>query len=225
MFRGPYLSVSLALLVGLAACAPVFAGEGVKLPDPALDPAAAAGDQVAVLAGGCFWGVEGVFEHVKGVKKVLAGYSGGQARTANYDDVSDGDTGHAESVQITYDPAQVSYGQLLKIYFSVALDPTLVDRQGPDRGKQYRSAIFYATPAQKQVANAYVAQLTAAKAFDAPIATQLVPLDKFYPAEGYHQNYMRLHPDAAYIVYNDAPKVAALKRIYPGVYQPWAGEP
>jgi peptide-methionine (S)-S-oxide reductase len=225
MFRGPYLSVSLALLVGLAACTPVFAGEGVKLPDPALDPAAAAGDQVAVLAGGCFWGVEGVFEHVKGVKKVLAGYSGGQARTANYDDVSDGDTGHAESVQITYDPAQVSYGQLLKIYFSVALDPTLVDRQGPDRGKQYRSAIFYATPAQKQVANAYVAQLTLAKAFDAPIATQLVPLDKFYPAEGYHQNYMRLHPDAAYIVYNDAPKVAALKRIYPDVYQPWAGEP
>lgn len=212
------------LFVALAACSSAAArDEGLKLPAPTVDAAPAAGEATAVFAGGCFWGVEGVFQHVRGVKSVRAGYSGGDAAHANYDDVSEGDTGHAESVRVVYDPAQVTYGQLLQVFFSVVQDPTQLNRQGPDTGTQYRSAIFYATPEQKKVADAYVAQLTAAKSFPAPIVTQVTPLKAFYPAEDYHQDYMRQNPDDRYIVINDLPKVLALQRIYPERYVPgWA---
>ncbi|URX62794.1 peptide-methionine (S)-S-oxide reductase MsrA [Luteibacter anthropi] len=207
------------LVLALAACSSASAREdGLRLPPPAQDTAPATGEASAVFAGGCFWGVEGVFQHVKGVKSVRTGYSGGDARHANYDDVSEGDTGHAESVRVVYDPAQVSYGQLLQVFFSVVQDPTLLNRQGPDSGTQYRSAIFYATPEQKTVADAYIAQLTAAHAFARPIVTQVAPLKGFYLAEGEHQDYMRLNPDAIYIAINDRPKVLALERIYPQMY-------
>ena len=207
------------LVLALAACSSASAREdGLRLPPPAQDTAPATGEASAVFAGGCFWGVEGVFQHVKGVKSVRTGYSGGDARHANYDDVSEGDTGHAESVRVVYDPAQVSYGQLLQVFFSVVQDPTLLNRQGPDSGTQYRSAIFYATPEQKAVADAYIAQLTAAHAFARPIVTQIAPLKGFYLAEGEHQDYMRLNPDAIYIAINDRPKVLALERIYPQMY-------
>jgi len=212
------------LFVALAACSSAAArDEGLKLPAPTVDAAPATGEATAVFAGGCFWGVEGVFQHVRGVKSVRAGYSGGDAAHANYDDVSEGDTGHAESVRVVYDPAKVTYGQLLQVFFSVVQDPTQLNRQGPDTGTQYRSAIFYATPEQKKVADAYVAQLTAAKSFPAPIVTQVTPLKAFYPAEDYHQDYMRQNPDDRYIVINDLPKVLALQRIYPERYVPgWA---
>lgn len=212
------------MFAALTACSAAAArDEGLKLPAPALDAARAPGEATAVFAGGCFWGVEGVFQHVKGVKSVRAGYAGGDAAHANYDDVSDGDTGHAESVRVVYDPAQVSYGQLLQVFFSVAMDPTMLNRQGPDTGTQYRSAIFYATPDQEKLAKAYVAQLTAAHAFSAPIVTQVVPLKGFWQAEDEHQDYMRLNPDAMYIAINDRPKVLALARIYPEMYTPgWA---
>lgn len=207
------------LVLALAACSSASAREdGLRLPPPAQDTAPATGEASAVFAGGCFWGVEGVFQHVKGVKSVRTGYSGGDARHANYDDVSEGDTGHAESVRAVYDPGQVSYGQLLQVFFSVVQDPTLLNRQGPDSGTQYRSAIFYATPEQKTVADAYIAQLTAAHAFARPIVTQVAPLKGFYLAEGEHQDYMRLNPDAIYIAINDRPKVLALERIYPQMY-------
>jgi peptide-methionine (S)-S-oxide reductase len=212
-------SLLAPLLIALTACSVASArDEGVRLPAPTVDTPAAPGEATAVFAGGCFWGVEGVFQHVRGVKSVRNGYSGGDAAHANYDDVSEGDTGHAESVRVTYDPAQVTYGQLLQVFFSVAQDPTLLNRQGPDSGTQYRSAVFYATPEQKKVADAYVAQLTAAHAFPAPIVTQVTPLKAFYPAEDYHQDYMRLNPDAMYIAVNDRPKVLALERIYPERY-------
>jgi peptide-methionine (S)-S-oxide reductase len=212
-------SLLAPLLIALTACSAASArDEGVRLPAPTVDAAAAKGDATAVFAGGCFWGVEGVFQHVRGVKSVRNGYTGGDAAHANYDDVSDGGTGHAESVRVVYDPAQVTYGQLLQVFFSVAQDPTLLNRQGPDSGTQYRSAVFYATPEQKKVADAYVAQLTAAHAFSAPIVTQVTPLKAFYPAEDYHQDYMRLNPDAAYIAINDRPKVLGLERIYPERY-------
>jgi peptide-methionine (S)-S-oxide reductase len=207
------------LFLALTACTAASAREeGVPLPAPTVDASPATGEATAVFAGGCFWGVEGVFQHVRGVKSVRAGYAGGDAAHANYDDVSDGDTGHAESVRVVYDPAQVTYGQLLQVFFSVAQDPTLLNRQGPDVGTQYRSAVFYATPEQKKVAEAYVAQLTAAHAFPAPIVTEVTPLKAFYPAEDYHQDYMRLNPDAMYIVVNDRPKVLALQRLYPQRY-------
>ena len=210
-----------ALLAGCGASGPAAADDAVRLPDPRVDPAPARpGEQVAVLAGGCFWGVEAVFDHVRGVRKAWAGYAGGSADTATYEQVSDGDTGHAESVKVAYDPRQVSYGQLLKVFFSVAHDPTQRNRQGPDVGNQYRSVIFYATPQQRQAADAYIAQLTAAHAFAAPIVTQVVPLGGFYVAEAYHQNYAALHPDNPYIAYNDAPKVAHLKQWLPGLYRP-----
>jgi peptide-methionine (S)-S-oxide reductase len=212
-------SLLAPLLIALTACSAASArDEGVRLPAPTVDAVAAPGEATAVFAGGCFWGVEGVFQHVRGVKSVRNGYAGGDAAHANYDDVSEGDTGHAESVRVVYDPAQVTYGQLLQVFFSVAQDPTLLNRQGPDQGTQYRSAVFYATPEQKKVADAYVAQLTAAHAFSAPIVTQVTPLKAFYPAEDYHQDYMRLNPDAMYIVVNDRPKVLALERIYPERY-------
>ena len=209
------------LLAGLAACQPVaVASEVARLPAPTVDATAPVGhNEVAVLAGGCFWGIEAVFEHVKGVRKVTAGYSGGAANTANYNDVSDGDTGHAESVKVEFDPAQVSYGKLLQLFFSVALNPTELNRQGPDSGTQYRSVVFYSDDAQKKIASDYIAQLTAAKAFGAPIVTQVVPLKTFYPAEAYHQHYYDLHPNNPYIVFNDAPKVARLQKLFPEIYQ------
>jgi peptide-methionine (S)-S-oxide reductase len=217
------LPLAGVLLAGCGVSGPAAADGAARLPDPRLDPAPAQpGEQVAVFAGGCFWGVEAVFDHVRGVRQAWSGYAGGAANTATYEQVSDGDTGHAESVKVAYDPRQVSYGQLLKVFFSVAHDPTQLDRQGPDVGSQYRSVIFYATPQQQRVASAYVAQLTAAHAFDAPIVTQVVPLKGFYPAEAYHQNFAAMHPDNAYIVYNDAPKVAHLKQWLPSLYRPQA---
>jgi peptide-methionine (S)-S-oxide reductase len=184
----------------------------MPVPEPRIDAAPAkAGLQSAVFSGGCFWGVEAVFEHVKGVENVVSGYAGGKLANPDYEEVSSGNTGHAESVRITFDPRQVSYGQLLKVFFSVAHDPTQLNRQGPDHGTQYRSAIFYSTPEQQRVASAYIAQMQAAGTFGkAPIVTQLAPLAKFWPAEAYHQDFARLNPTHPYIVVHDAPKVARL---------------
>jgi peptide-methionine (S)-S-oxide reductase len=208
----------LALLAGLATVGTLTHGAtAAALPDASLDTPAS-GQQVVVLAGGCFWGMEEVFEHVKGVTKVTAGYSGGTKETADYETVSSGSTGHAESVQVYYDPTQVSFGQLLKVYFQVAHDPTELDQQGPDSGKQYRSAIFYSTPEQQSIATAYVAQLGQAKSFDAPIVTEIKPLTGFYPAEDYHQHYADQHPTDMYIVINDLPKLQALQQQLPALY-------
>lgn len=176
-------------------------------------------EQTAVFAGGCFWGVDAVFKHVKGVSKVVSGYSGGSQATANYETVSTGTTGHAESVQVTYDPAKVSYGQLLKVFFTVAHDPTELNRQGPDVGSQYRSVIFYANDAQRQAAMDTIGQLGKAKIYHSPIVTQVVPLKQFYPAEAYHQDYLERHPYQPYIVINDMPKLKELKRQFPELYQ------
>lgn len=211
--------LAATLLAGLMACSAGFArSQPVALPDPKLDTPAS-GQQTAVFAGGCFWGVEAVFEHVKGVTSAISGYSGGKAHTANYETVSTGTTGHAESVKVTFDPSQVSYGQLLKVYFSVAHDPTQLNRQSPDVGTQYRSEIFTTNAAQQQVANAYIAQLTAAKVFADPIVTRVEPLQHFFPAEDYHQNYLEMHPHEPYIVYNDAPKLVHLKAMFPALYK------
>jgi peptide-methionine (S)-S-oxide reductase len=214
------LFVALAIAGGALSMHDAFArSDAVVLPDPKSDDTAVAkGSQTAVFAGGCFWGVEAVFEHVRGVKNAMAGYAGGNSFTANYEEVGAGRTGHAESVKVVYDPAKISYGQLLKVYFSVAHDPTLLNRQGPDTGTQYRSAIFYRNDEQKAVATAYIAQLDAAKVFAEPIVTQVVPLKGFYVAEDYHQDYARLHPKDPYIVRNDAPKVVNLKALYPALY-------
>jgi len=171
------------------------------------------------LAGGCFWGVDAVFKHVRGVSSVVSGYSGGSAAAAEYETVSAGRTGHAESVRITYDPSQVRYSDLLRIFFSVATDPTQLNRQGPDTGTQYRSVIFYASEDQKQTALAYIDQLNKAKVFSAPIVTQVVPLKAFYPAEEYHQNFLERHPDHPYIVFNDLPKLRELQKQFPGLYK------
>ena len=211
MLRTLLLSLGFAA-VGAQAQLPDYSG-----PVPA---SAESGEATAVFAGGCFWGVDAVFKHVKGVRNVVSGYSGGSAATAKYLLVGTGTTGHAESVQVTYDPSKVNYVELLKVFFSVAHDPTQLDRQGPDVGSQYRSAIFYANPSQKEIAQRYIAQLDAAKAFKRPIVTQVVPLDKFYAAEDYHQNYLALHPDQPYIVYNDLPKLAELKKEFPAYYKP-----
>ncbi|MGD0694591.1 MAG: peptide-methionine (S)-S-oxide reductase MsrA [Terriglobia bacterium] len=181
---------------------------------------ALAGDQTAVLAGGCFWGVDAVFKHVKGVKSVVAGYSGGEEDTAHYELVGMGTTGQAESVKITYDPTQISYSDLLRVFFSVAHDPTELNRQGPDAGPQYRSAIFYANDEQKQIALAYIEQLNQLKTFSAPIVTQVVPLKGFYPAEEYHQNYLERHPNQPYIIFYDAPKLRTLQKEFPSLYKP-----
>jgi peptide-methionine (S)-S-oxide reductase len=191
--------------------------QAAPLPAPATDipKPAASGIQTAVFAGGCFWGVEAVFRHVKGVKRAVSGYAGGDAKAADYQSVSSGDTGHAESVQVTFDPAEVSYGELLRIFFSVAHDPTQLNRQGPDHGTQYRSAVFYVNEDQKRVTQAYIQQLSAAKAFTQPIVTQVAPLPAFYPAEAYHQDYLAKHPSQPYIVFNDLPKLAALKEQFP----------
>ena len=216
--RQASLLLGLAVLTLVQACG--AADSAVTLPAPAVDiPATAAkGPQTAVFAGGCFWGVDAVFKHVKGVSSVVSGYAGGGAKTADYEMVSTGMTGHAESVEVTYDPAKVSYGQLLTVFFSVAHDPTQLNRQGPDTGTQYRSAIFTTNDEQKRVAQAYVAQLDKAKVFPGPIVTEIVPLPAFYPAEAYHQNYLALHPTQPYIVYNDLPKVANLKTQFPALY-------
>jgi peptide-methionine (S)-S-oxide reductase len=215
--------VSAALLmitfVGVMAC---NAGDkaAAAVPNPAVDAptAASKGEQTAVVAGGCFWGIQAVFQHVKGVVKATSGYSGGGANTAEYELVSTGDTGHAESVKITYDPSQITYGQLLRVFFSVAHDPTQLNRQGPDSGSQYRSVIFYGSDEQKQIAEAYVVQLEKARVFPRAIVTQVVPLKAFYPAEAYHQDYATHHPHDLYIVYNDAPKVAHLRQEFPELY-------
>lgn len=199
-----------------------LAAEGaVTLPNPAIDAslASAPAKQTAVFAGGCFWGVQAVFQHVKGVQKATSGYAGGSRETAEYEIVSTGSTGHAESVQITFDPSQLTYGQLLKVFFSVAHDPTQLNRQGPDSGTQYRSAIFYANDEQKRIAEAYIAQLEKSKSFPRPIVTQVASLKEFYPAESYHQDYATLHPDNPYIAFNDAPKVEHLRTQFPDLYK------
>jgi peptide-methionine (S)-S-oxide reductase len=193
----------------------------VDLPNPAVDTPLAntSAKEIAVVAGGCFWGVQAVFQHVKGVQSAISGYSGGSRSTAEYEVVSTGRTGHAESVLINFDPAQLTYGQLLKVFFSVAHDPTQLNRQGPDYGTQYRSMIFFANDEQKRVAEAYIAQLEEAKSFRHPIVTQVVPLKGFYAAESYHQNYAALHPDNPYIAFNDAPKVEHLRKEFPDLYK------
>jgi len=193
-----------------------------EVPTPGLDAPLASkpGTQTAVFAGGCFWGIEAVFEHVKGVKDASSGYAGGAAASADYETVSRGQSGHAESVKVVFDPSVISYGQLLKIFFSVAHDPTQLNRQGPDRGSQYRSAIFTTSPEQQRIAAAYIAQMSAAKTFgNSPIVTQVGPLKTFFPAERHHQDFARLNPDHPYITYWDAPKVAALKREFPAWYR------
>jgi peptide-methionine (S)-S-oxide reductase len=191
------------------------------IPAPALDtPAAeATGLQTAVLAGGCFWGLQGMFEHVQGVTKVVAGYSGGTQETAHYEMVGTETTGHAESVEITFDPKRISYGQLLRLYFSVAHDPTQLNRQSPDSGPSYRSEIFFTSPTQERIAKAYVAQLSSEKVFRTPVVTKIEPMKGFYPAEGYHQDFLIHNPTYPYIVRYDRPKIDALKRVYPEVYR------
>jgi peptide-methionine (S)-S-oxide reductase len=213
-------TAALALLCSVAVVACNESSAAVAIPGPAVDAplAKAKGTQTAVLAGGCFWGIQAVFEHVKGVNAVTAGYSGGTANTAQYETVSTGTTGHAESVQIAYDPSQVSYGQILRVFFSVAHNPTELNRQGPDDGTQYRSSIFYANDEQKRIAQAYIDQLDQAKVFSRQIVTQVVALKAFYPAEAYHQDYAVHHPDEPYIRINDLPKVEHLRQQLPELY-------
>ena len=223
------LGVAAALFIGVhsgtitspAVLAGIGSASSVVVPAPKVDePKAAPGaKETAVLAGGCFWGVQGVFQHVKGVTMAESGYAGGQRETADYETVSTGTTGHAEAVRITYDPAQVSFGRLLQIYFSVVQDPTQLDRQGPDEGTQYRSAIFAKDATQQRVADAYVAQLSAAEVFPAPIVTTVEPDTGFFPAEQYHQDYLNSHPTSSYIAANDLPKVAALEQLFGGDYR------
>jgi len=220
----PFAAVGAAVLLGLALSLPLtpsHADSAARLmPAPAIDVAAGEGGlQTAVFAGGCFWGVQGVFEHVNGVTRAVSGYTGGRVANPDYEQVSSGGTGHAESVSVTFDPNRVSYGQLLRIFFSVALDPTQVDRQGPDSGTQYRSALFVGNPEQERVARAYVAQLEAAHVFTRPIATRIDPAGQFYPAEAYHQDYLDRHPDAPYIAINDLPKVRSLQTLFPENWQ------
>jgi peptide-methionine (S)-S-oxide reductase len=211
--------LTAAAVAALGACSQARAGG--PLPAPAQASAATnASAETAILAGGCFWGVQGVFEHVRGVKVAYAGYDGGRREDADYETVSTGRTGHAETVKIVFDPRQISYGEVLRIFFSVATDPTQVNRQFPDEGPQYRSEIFYTSPAQQSEARSYIAQLTAARAFKRPIATRVAPDSGFYNAEGYHQNYLERHPDSPYIATYDLPKVAALKADFPSEYSP-----
>lgn len=221
MFRYLILSAVLVLIVALMVACSSATASATSIPDPTLDQplASSKGEQTAVLAGGCFWGVEAVFEHVKGVSDVISGYSGGSPAAAQYEKVGTGETGHAESVRITYDPSQISYGQLLKVFFSVAHDPTELNRQGPDRGSQYRSAIFYSNEEQKRIAQAYIEQLNRAKVFARPIVTQVAALQSFNEAEAYHQDYLAQHPDEPYIVINDQPKVANLRKQLPALYK------
>jgi peptide-methionine (S)-S-oxide reductase len=217
------LSLGLAAIGTLAiaafAIAPSLAAEdAVAIPPPAVDASPSDGLQTAVIAGGCFWGVQGVFQHTAGVVNAVSGYAGGSKATADYQTVSSGNTGHAESVQIKYDPKQISYGKILQIFFSVAHDPTQLNRQGPDSGTQYRSAIFTMSDEQKKVADAYIAQLNAAKVYGRPIVTKVARLEGFYPAEAYHQDYLTLHPNQPYIAFNDIPKVENLKKMFADNY-------
>jgi peptide-methionine (S)-S-oxide reductase len=217
----------LQALIGLALIAVTItigctgARAAVTLPDPNVDEQLATkkGERTIIVAGGCFWGIEAVFEHLKGVKNAISGYSGGSANTAEYEVVSSGRTGHAESVKVTYDPSQITVGQLLKIFFAVAHDPTQLNRQGPDIGTQYRSVIFFADEEQKRIAQAYVTQLDQAKVFPTRIVTEVIPLKAFYQAEDYHQDYLRFHPDQPYIVYNDLPKLEQLRKQFPELYK------
>jgi peptide-methionine (S)-S-oxide reductase len=217
-----YVCLALVLagsLLATTACT-AKASAPAPVPAPEFDAklASAPSQQKAVIAGGCFWGIQAVFQHVKGVVSATSGYSGGSAKNAEYEIVSTGETGHAESVQIVFDPSQITYGELLRIFFSVAHDPTELNRQGPDEGTQYRSVIFYGSDGQKQIAESYIAQLDKAHAFPHRIVTQVVPLQAFYPAEAYHQNYAALHPMQPYIMFNDAPKVEHLKQEFPDIY-------
>ncbi|HEY1676266.1 MAG TPA: peptide-methionine (S)-S-oxide reductase MsrA [Candidatus Sulfotelmatobacter sp.] len=209
----------LASLLGATACS-AKANPAAPVPAPAVDAprAASPGKQSAVFSGGCFWGVQAVFQHVKGVITATSGYAGGSAKTAEYETVSTGETGHAESVHVVYDPSQITYGELLRVFFSVAHDPTQLNRQGPDIGTQYRSSIFYNNEEQKKIAEAYISQLDQAKVFSKPIVTKVVPLQGFYAAEAYHQNYAELHPSQPYIMFNDAPKVEHLRKEFPDLY-------
>ena len=228
--NNPKRTANMALYAGAAALA-VVAGAGLYpqtrasademhlVPAPKVVGPTDGKSATAVFAGGCFWGVQGVFQHVKGVTSAVSGYAGGSKMTASYPVVSSGTTGHAESVKVTYDPSQVSYGKLLQIYFSVVADPTTLNAQGPDDGTQYRSDLFAMTPEQAQVAKSYIAQLGEAHAFSRPIVTKVSGYKGFYPAEGYHQNYLTLHPDAPYIAQNDIPKVEGLKRLFPDNYK------
>ncbi len=220
------------LNIGVAAAAVTFAAAGllmhgaayadtgaVQAPAPAIDPADPATSATAILSGGCFWGMQGVFEHVKGVTRAVAGYTGGASGTAQYETVSTGTTGHAESIQITFDPRVISYGQILQIYLSVAADPTELNYQGPDSGPQYRSEIWFTTPAQQHVASAYLAQLTQAHVFSQPIVVRLDPAKPFYKAEDYHQDFLVRNPGNPYIAYNDMPKLQSLQTMFPHDYQ------
>jgi len=229
--QSPYIGRAIAtvVIVGLVAWTAVRAlgtrsleTPRTPFPAPATDAplAIAKNQQTAVLAGGCFWGVQAVFEHLKGVALVTSGYSGGYIKSPSYEAVSTGVTGHAESISIIYDGSQLTYGQLLMVFFSVAHDPTQWNRQGPDTGSQYRSLIFYNSPEQKRVAQAYIAQLDAAKVYSRPIVTKVEPFQAFYPADSYHQDFLKHNPDNPYIVYNDLPKLENLKRYFPGLYQP-----
>jgi peptide-methionine (S)-S-oxide reductase len=225
MSRTPVSRLSLytaalgTLAIALFGAAPSRAAEdAVVIPAPAQDIQTSNGIQTAVLAGGCFWGVQGVFQHTAGVVNAVSGYAGGSKATADYNMVSTGTTGHAESVEIKYDPKKISYGKILQIFFSVAHDPTQLNRQGPDSGTQYRSAIFTTGDEQKKVADAYIAQLNSAKVYKKPIVTKVVPLEGFYSAEAYHQDYLTLHPNQPYIAYNDIPKVENLKKLFAANY-------
>ena len=225
MRRNPFSRFALsaaaigALVIAAFVSVPTRAAEdAVKIPPPAADVQAADGLQTAVLSGGCFWGVQGVFQHTAGVTSAVSGYAGGSQMTATYEQVSSGTTGHAESVQIKYDPKQISYGKILQIFFSVVHDPTQLNRQGPDSGTQYRSAIFTTSDEQKKVAEAYIAQLNAAQVYRKPIVTKVGPLQGFFAAEAYHQDYLTLHPNQPYIAYNDLPKVENLKKLFADNY-------
>lgn len=220
--RMTHLSALMALIIAAGAVywiSPSSAETARRLPPPAVDETSGASREVAVLAGGCFWGVQGVFQHVDGVISAVSGYAGGSRDTAQYEATSSGRTGHAESVQITFDPHRITYGRLLQIYFSVAHDPTELNRQGPDVGTQYRSTVFPQNPEQSRIAAAYIAQLNAANLFQTPIVTTIEPGKEFYPAEPYHQDYLTLHPHQPYIAINDLPKIQALKELYPDSYR------
>jgi peptide-methionine (S)-S-oxide reductase len=218
MKTSPILTV-MAALAALAFTWPISAETAREVPAPAIDAPASAGPQTLVLAGGCFWGVQGVFQHVDGVTSAVSGYAGGEPSTAHYEMVGSGRTGHAESVKITYDPGKVSLGKLLQVYFSVAHDPTELNRQGPDVGTQYRSTIFAMNEEQAKVAQAYIDQLDATKLFGRKIVTTIERNRAFYPAEEYHQDYLTLHPNQPYIVFNDLPKIENLKRLFPMIYR------
>ena len=229
--QSPYIgrSVAVVVILGLVAWT-AFRALGARPPEkpktpvpvPTIDAplASAKSQQTAVFAGGCFWGVQAVFEHVKGVSSATSGYAGGYVKSPSYETVSMGVTGHAETVSIVYDSSKLTYGQLLMVFFSVAHDPTQWNRQGPDTGSQYRSAIFYASEEQKRIAQAYIAQLDAARLYSRPIVTKVEPFQAFYPAESYHQDYLKNNPDNPYIVYNDMPKLENLKKVFPNLYQP-----